>query len=71
MTEPIRFGNETYSREELTAEMGAVYIARWLKHIRNGSVADVIRAAADAQRAPDLLPTLGEETSSLLGQAAG
>jgi len=73
VTEPVRFGSETYSREELTAEMGAAflcalagvdvptaenqaaYIAGWLRHIRNGSAADVVRAAADAQRAVDFL----------------
>ncbi len=77
ITEPIRFGSERYSREELTAEMGAAflaamtgidlpvldnaaaYIAGWLKHIENGSAADVVRAAGDAQRAADLL--LGAE----------
>ena len=31
------------------AENQAAYIAGWLRHIRNGSAADVIRAAADAQ----------------------
>ena len=73
ITEPIRFGSERYSREELTAEMGAAflcamtgtdvpvaenqaaYIAGWLRHICDGSAADVIRAAADAQRAADFL----------------
>jgi len=82
ITEPIRFGSERYSREELTAEMGAAflcamtgtdvpvaenqaaYIAGWLRHIRDGSAADVIRAAADAQRAADFLTGGGEEVSS-------
>jgi len=89
ITEPIRFGSERYSREELTAEMGAAflcamtgtdvpvaenqaaYIAGWLQHIRNGSAADVIRAAADAQRATDFLTGGGEEVSSFSGGVAG
>ena len=82
ITEPIRFGSERYSREELTAEMGAAflcamagtdvpvaenqaaYIAGWLRHIRDGSAADVIRAAADAQKAADFLTGGGEGASS-------
>jgi len=89
ITGPIRFGSERYSREELTAEMGAAflcamagtdmpvaenqaaYIAGWLKHIRNGSAADVIRAAADAQKAADFLTGGGEGASSFLGGATG
>ena len=89
ITEPIRFGSERYSREELTAEMGAAflcamtgtdvpvaenqaaYIAGWLRHIRDGSAADVIRAAADAQRAADFLTGGGGEGSSFSGGAAG
>jgi len=89
ITEPIRFGSERYSREELTAEMGAAflcamtgtdvpvlenqaaYIAGWLRKIRNGSAADVIRAAADAQRATDFLTRGGEEASSFLGDVTG
>jgi len=89
ITEPIRFGSERYSREELTAEMGAAflcamtgtdmpvaenqaaYIAGWLRHIRDGSAADVIRAAADAQRATDFLTGGGEEVSSFSGGVAG
>ncbi|MDK2975224.1 MAG: hypothetical protein PWP08_1595 [Methanofollis sp.] len=74
VTGAIRFGSERYSREELTAEMGAAflcgmcgidtppvqenaaaYIAGWLRHIRDGTAADVIRAATDAQRAADFL----------------
>jgi antirestriction protein ArdC len=74
ITEAVRFGSERYSREELTAEMGAAflcamcgvdtpplqentaaYIAGWLRHIREGSAADVVRAATDAQRAADFL----------------
>ena len=88
ITEPIRFGSERYSREELTAEMGAAflcaltgtdvpvaenqvaYIVGWLRQIRNGSAADVIRAAADAQRAADFLTGGGEEASSFSGDAA-
>ncbi len=87
ITEPIRFGSERYSREELTAEMGAAflcamtgtdvpvaenqaaYIAGWLRHIRDGSAADVIRAAADAQKAADFLTGGGEEISSFLGSS--
>jgi Antirestriction protein len=85
ITGPIRFGSERYSREELTAEMGAAflcamagtdmpvaenqaaYIAGWLRHIRNGSAADVIRAAADAQKAADFLTGGGGEVSSFSG----
>jgi len=85
ITGPIRFGSEQYSREELTAEMGAAflcamagtdmpvaenqaaYIAGWLRHIRDGSAADVIRAAADAQKAADFLTGGGEEGSPFLG----
>jgi antirestriction protein ArdC len=77
ITEPVRFGSERYSREELTAEMGsaflcamagidmpvldnsAAYIAGWLRHIRNGSAVDVVRAAGDAQRAADWLMGVG------------
>ena len=87
-TEPIRFGSERYSREELTAEMGAAflcaltgtdvpvaenqvaYIVGWLRQIQDGSAADVIRAAADAQRAADFLTGGGEEASSFSGVAA-
>ena len=89
ITEPIRFGSERYSREELTAEMGAAflcamtgtdvpvaenqaaYIAGWLRHIRDGSAADVIRAAADAQRAADFLTGGGEGATSFSGGVAG
>ena len=39
----------------------AAYIAGWLRHIRNGSAVDVIRAAGDAQRAADFLIGGGEE----------
>ncbi len=46
------------------AENQAAYIAGWLRHIRDGSAADVIRAAADAQRAADFLTGCGEEASS-------
>ncbi len=87
ITEPIRFGSEEYSREELTAEMGAAflcamtgtdlpvlenqaaYIAGWLKHIRDGSAVDVIRAAADAQRAADFLTGNGGEEASSFSRA--
>lgn len=73
VTAPVMFGSERYSREELTAEMGAAflcamcgtdllvldnsaaYIAGWLRHLRNGSAVDVVRAAGDAQRAADFL----------------
>ncbi|TAJ43185.1 ArdC family protein [Methanofollis fontis] len=74
VTGAVRFGSERYSREELTAEMGAAflcaicgtdtpplqenqaaYIAGWLRHIREGTAADVVRAATDAQRAADFL----------------
>ena len=48
------------------AENQAAYIAGWLRHIRDGSAADVIRAAADAQRAADFLTGGGEEGSSFL-----
>ncbi|MDN7023608.1 DUF1738 domain-containing protein [Methanoculleus sp. FWC-SCC1] len=89
ITGPIRFGSEQYSREELTAEMGAAflcamtgtdlpvlenqaaYIAGWLRHIRDGSAADVIRAAADAQKAADFLTGSGEEEFPFSGGAAG
>jgi antirestriction protein ArdC len=89
ITEPIRFGSERYSREELTAEMGAAflcamtgtdvpvaenqaaYIAGWLRHICDGSAADVIRAAADAQRAADFLTGAVRKGSSFSGGAAG
>ncbi|MDD4431843.1 MAG: zincin-like metallopeptidase domain-containing protein, partial [Bacteroidales bacterium] len=89
ITEPIRFGSERYSREELTAEMGAAflcamtgtdvpvaenqaaYIAGWLRHLHDGSAADVIRAAADAQRAADFLTGGGEEVSSFSGGVTG
>lgn len=33
----------------------AAYIAGWLRHIRDGSAADVVQAAGDAQRAADWL----------------
>ena len=46
------------------AENQAAYIAGWLRHIRNGSAADVIRAAADAQKAADFLTGGGEGASS-------
>ena len=87
ITEPIRFGSEQYSREELTAEMGAAflcamagtdmpvaenqaaYIAGWLRHIRDGSAADVIRAATDAQRAADFLTRGGGEEASSFSRA--
>ena len=70
---PVLFGSDRYSKEELTAEMGAAflcavsgidmpvienqtaYISGWLKQIRNGTAADVVRAAGDAQRAVDYL----------------
>jgi antirestriction protein ArdC len=70
---PALFGSDRYSKEELTAEMGAAflcavsgidtpvienqtaYISGWLKQIRNGTAADVVRAARDAQRAVDYL----------------
>ncbi|QYZ78633.1 DUF1738 domain-containing protein [Methanofollis formosanus] len=74
ITGAVRLGSETYSREELTAEMGAAflcamcgidtpplrentaaYVAGWLRSIREGSAADVIRAATDAQKAADFL----------------
>ncbi|TAJ43638.1 ArdC family protein [Methanofollis fontis] len=74
ITRAARFGSERYSREELTAEMGAAflcaicgidtppvaenqaaYIAGWLRRIREGTAADVVRAASDAQRAADWL----------------
>ncbi len=90
VAEPHRFGTEQYSREELTAEMGAAflcaltgtdlpvlenqaaYIAGWLRHIQNGSAADVIRAAVDAQRAADYLTGGGEDPSpSSRGPADG
>jgi antirestriction protein ArdC len=89
ITEPIRFGSERYSREELTAEMGAAflcaltgtdvpvaenqaaYIAGWLRHIRDGSGADVIRAAADAQKAADFLTGGGGEASPFSGGVTG
>ncbi|NMA09555.1 MAG: hypothetical protein GX932_00800, partial [Methanomicrobiales archaeon] len=89
ITEPIRFRSERYSREELTAEMGAAflcamtgtdvpvvenqaaYVAGWLRHIRDGSAADVIRAAADAQKAVDFLTGGGGETSSFSAGATG
>ena len=46
-------------------ENQAAYIAGWLRHIRDGSAVDVIRAAADAQKAADFLTgNGGEETSS-------
>ena len=53
------------------AENQAAYIAGWLRHIRDGSAADVIRAAADAQRAADFLTGGGEEGSSFSGGVAG
>lgn len=49
----------------------AAYIAGWLWHIRDGSAADVIRAAADAQKAADFLTLGGEEGSSFSGGVAG
>jgi len=48
-------------------ENQAAYIAGWLRHIRNGSAADVIRAATDAQKAADFLTGGGGEGSSFLG----
>jgi len=45
-------------------ENQAAYIAGWLRHIRDGSAVDVIRAAADAQRAADFLTGGGGEASS-------
>lgn len=89
ITEPIRFGSERYSREELTAEMGAAflcamtgtdvpvaenqvaYIAGWLRHIRDGSAADVIRAATDAQKAADFFTGGGGEGSSFAAGVDG
>jgi len=53
------------------AENQAAYIAGWLRHIRDGSAADVIRAAADAQRAADFLTGGGEEGTSFSGGVAG
>ena len=53
------------------AENQAAYIAGWLRHIRDGSAADVIRAAADAQRAADFLTGGGGEGSSFSGGVAG
>ena len=52
------------------AENQVAYIVGWLRQIRNGSAADVIRAAADAQRAADFLTGGGEEASSFSGDAA-
>ncbi|HUU76192.1 MAG TPA: hypothetical protein VMW63_08895 [Methanoregulaceae archaeon] len=43
----------------LVIDNTGAYIAGWLQYIQNGSVADVVRAAGDAQRAADLL--LGAE----------
>ena len=42
-------------------ENQAAYVAGWLRHIRNGTAVDVIRAAGDAQRAADFLTGGGEE----------
>ncbi len=42
-------------------ENQAVYISGWLRHIRNSSAADVIRAAVDAQRAAYYLTGGGED----------
>ena len=53
------------------AENQAAYIAGWLRHIRDGSAADVTRAAADAQRAADFLTGGGGEGSSILGGVVG
>ena len=53
------------------AENQAAYIAGWLRHIRDGSAADVIRAAADAQKAADFLTGGGEGASSFSGSATG
>ncbi|HZD43921.1 MAG TPA: hypothetical protein VE134_07670 [Methanomicrobiales archaeon] len=44
-----------------TFENQAAYIAGWLQHIQNGSAADIIRAAVDAQRAADYLTGGGED----------
>lgn len=52
-------------------ENQAAYIAGWLRHIRDGSAADVIRATADAQRATDFLTGGGEEAPSFSGGVAG
>jgi len=67
-----RFGDESYSKEELVAEMGAAmlcglagieqttvpmsaaYVASWLKVLRGDSKL-VVQAAAQAQRAADLI----------------
>ena len=53
------------------AENQAAYIAGWLRHLHDGSAADVIRAAADAQRAADFLTGGGEEVSSFSGGVTG
>ena len=52
-------------------ENQAAYIAGWLQHIRNGSAADVIRAAADAERAADYLIGEGEDPSPSSGAIPG
>ncbi|WP_067048058.1 ArdC family protein [Methanofollis ethanolicus] len=88
ITGAVRFGSERYSREELTAEMGAAflcattgtdtppvaenqaaYVAGWLRHIREGTAADVVRAASDAQKAADWI-TGGPAPASSLGTPA-
>ena len=53
------------------AENQAAYVAGWLRRIRDGSAADVIRAATDAQRAADFLTGGGEGGSSFSGGVAG
>jgi len=53
------------------AENQAAYIAGWLRHIRDGSAADVIRAAADAQRAADFLTGGGEKDLPFLKSGVG
>jgi len=50
------------------AENQAAYIAGWLRHIRDGTAADVVRAASDAQRAADWL-TGGPVPASSLSTA--
>ncbi|OGR95229.1 MAG: hypothetical protein A2V88_12905 [Elusimicrobia bacterium RBG_16_66_12] len=69
--EPQHFGTERYAREELVAEMGsamlralagvevevensAAYVASWLEALRNDKSL-VVKAAAQAQRAVDLI----------------
>jgi len=51
------------------AENQAAYVAGWLRHIREGTAADVVRAASDAQKAADWI-TGGPAPASSLGTLA-